>query len=639
MCGICGKVNFDNAQPVDAMLLRRMTNLIAHRGPDGSGEYLSGPVGLGHRRLSIIDLHTGDQPMCNEDGSVWVVYNGEIYNFHELRTELEGRGHRFKSNSDTEVIVHLYEELGDACVTRLRGMFAFALWDEARRRLLLARDRVGVKPLYYADTGRSLLFGSEIKSLLADPQLDRRINPQAVDRFFSYYYVPGEETLLQGVRKLPPGHVLTVDRGKVSVKPYWDLHFEAHEGSMSFPESVASLRQLLRRTVKDHMISDVPVGVLLSGGVDSTGVLSYAAEAADRPLHSFTVGFEGAQFADERPYARMASRRYGTIHHETTMTAGQFRDFLPRYVWHMEEPVCEPPAIALHFVSAIARQTGVKVLLSGEGGDEAFGGYPEYRNLLMLERLKTAAGPFRGLLRAGFGLAGAIGSRRLGRYAPLIDLAPRDYYMSRTATPLTGFNSRRKADLYTPGFASLIRPGSSADTTRALFDSVVDQPLLNRMLYVDTRTWLPDDLLVKADKMTMATSVELRVPLLDHQVLEFAASLPVDYKVKGWQLKRVLKAALEDAVPREIIERKKTGFPVPYDQWMAGELKEFVHDTLLAESAVLNAWFSRAEVARLLRAHQRGEGCSKEVFSLVVFELWHAHFMGNEAFSDYAAAA
>jgi asparagine synthase (glutamine-hydrolysing) len=303
----------------------------------------------------------------------------------------------------------------------------------------------------------------------------------------------------------------------------------------------------------------------------------------------------------------------------------------------MEEPVCEPPAVALHFVSALARRTGVKVLLSGEGGDEAFGGYPEYRNLLILERLKAAVGPARGLLRTGFGLLEAAGSKRLGRYGRLIDLPLHDYYLSRTATPFSGFNAR-KAELYAPAFASRVESATSSNATRALFDAVADRPTLDRMLYVDTCSWLPDDLLVKADKMTMATSVELRVPLLDYQVLEFAASLPAAYKVNGWQLKRILKAALKDSVPSEILKRKKTGFPVPYDRWLAGELKEFAHDTLLAESAGLNTWFSRAEVARILEAHDRGEGHAKEVFSLLVFELWHASFMSQGAFTRYAAA-
>lgn len=604
-----------------------MMDLIQHRGPDGSGAYLSGPVGLGHRRLSIIDLNTGAQPMCNEDGTVWVVYNGEIYNFGELRTGLEKRGHRFKSTTDTEVIVHLYEEVGDQCVSWLRGMFAFALWDERKQRLLLARDRVGVKPLYYTNTGKALTFASEIKSLLADPEVDRRVNLCAIDRFLTYYYLPGNDTLFEGISKLDPGHYLTVEDGKVSIRQYWDLRFDAASHQQSFDEAVDTLQELLSRTVKDHMISDVPVGVLLSGGVDSTGVLSYAVQQTDNPIHTFTMGFDGAAFDDERPYARLASDRFGTVHHEISMTADDFRDFLPKYVWHMEEPVCEPPAVALYFVSHLARQSSVKVLLSGEGGDEAFGGYQTYRNFLILERLKSAFGPAKGLLRLGFQALGQAGCKQIGQYAKLVDTPFSQYYLSRTASPYTAFN-QIKPEIYSEQFAAVLAGEPSDVPTRTLLEHVRDQPLLNRMLYLDTKTWLPDDLLVKADKMTMATSVELRVPLLDFQVLEFAASLPPHYKVRGWKLKRILKSALSQSIPEQIIKRRKTGFPVPYDAWMRKEMKDFVFDTVLARNAASSSFFCRRTVSKLLETHQRGGGHSKEVFCLLVLELWHRQFMG-----------
>lgn len=625
MCGLCGKLNFDPQQPADPGLLRNMMEPIRHRGPDGSGTYLSGPVGLGHLRLSIIDLATGAQPMSNEDGSVWVVFNGEIYNFRELRAELEGRGHRFKSATDTEVIVHMYEEMGDQCVTRFRGMFAFALWDERRQHLLLARDRVGIKPLYYADTGKSLVFASEIKSLLADPTVGREVSPSAIDRFLTYYYLPGNETLFEGIRKLEPGHYLTVDGGRISIHQYWDLRFQPPAADTGFDGAVEALRGLLRNTVADHMISDVPVGMLLSGGVDSSGVLSYAAQQSTRPIHTFSMGFAGAGFADERPYARLAAEKFGTLHHEVEMSSDDFRDFLPRYVWHMEEPVCEPPAVALYFLANFARRSGVKVLLSGEGGDEAFAGYQDYRNLLMLEGLKAAFGPARRLLRLGFAALARAGWRRGADYAALVEPGLPDYYFSRTASPATAFN-RIKPALYLPEFAARFAAAASTAPTRRLFERVGGLGRLDRMLYVDTKTWLPDDLLVKADKMTMAASVELRVPLLDHQVLEFAASLPAHYKLRAWELKRVLKAALAGAVPAPILTRRKTGFPVPYDAWMRGELRDFVCDTLTASNAAIRAYFSPRPLAGLLAAYERGDGGAKEVFCLLVLELWHRRF-------------
>ncbi|GAB4114331.1 MAG: amidotransferase 1, exosortase A system-associated [Acidobacteriota bacterium] len=569
MCGFCGKLNFDPEEPVSEELLLAMTATLHHRGPDGTGLYCRGPVGLGHRRLSIIDLSTGDQPMSNEDGTVWVVYNGEVYNFRDLRRDLERRGHHFRTNSDTEVIVHLYEQDGPEGVARLQGMFAFAVWDERRHRLLLARDRVGIKPLYFVNTGRALLFASEIKALLKDSSVPRELNPVAVDRFLTYYYVPGRETLLRNVYKLEPAHYLTAEDGAVRVRRYWDLRFERGPQTAEFAEAVGALDGLLRTTVRNHLIADVPVGVLLSGGVDSTGVLSYAAEESGNRISTFTVGFSGEEFADERPYARLAVERFGTEHHEVTFGAREFLDFLPHYAWHMEEPVCEPPAVALYYVARLARECGVKVLLSGEGGDEAFGGYQTYRNLLILERMKRVLGPARGLLAAGMQVASWLGVSRLRRFVPLVSPRLEDYYLSRTSDPWRGLASV-KHRLYSEEFKAALRGIRSDEPTREAFSRVDGADDLSRMLYVDSVTWLPDDLLVKADKMTMATSVELRVPLLDHQVLEFAASLPPEFKVSGWSMKRVLKAVLKERVPSPILLRKKTGFPVPYERWLAG---------------------------------------------------------------------
>jgi asparagine synthase (glutamine-hydrolysing) len=620
MCGICGKLNFDTSQQIDQELLRRMTETLLHRGPDGGGEYLSGPVGLGHRRLSIIDLNTGAQPMSNEDGSVWVVFNGEIYNFTELRSELLSRGHEFKSESDTEVIVHLYEELGCESVAKLQGMFAFALWDDRKQLLLLARDRVGIKPLYYINTGKSLLFGSEIKSLLVDSSVSRNINPRAIDRFFTYGYLPGSETLLKGIFKLAPGHYLTVCAGHIQDRQYWDLRFEVDRSRLSFDDAVEELQNLLCRTVKSHMISDVPVGVLLSGGVDSTGILRYAVERTAQPIHTFTVGFSGEKFADERPYARLASERFGTVHHEITMTAKDFLDFLPKYARHMEEPVFEPPAVALYHVSRLARESGIKVLLSGEGGDEAFAGYQTYRNLLLFERMKALFGPAKRLLHLGLQACAQAGWKSVCKFSPLVDLPLTEYYLSRTATPNSAM-IQIKSRLYRRDFAESLGKGESDFPTRQLFSRINHGSSLDAMLYVDTKTWLPDDLLVKADKMTMATSVELRVPLLDFQVLEFAASLPAFFKVRGWTTKRILKAALQDKIPCQIVNRKKTGFPVPYGKWLWSGHKDFVYDRILDPDASIRTFFSRNYMADLLERHQQTKLYSKEVFCLLVLEL------------------
>lgn len=639
MCGIAGKVNLDGQTPVEPELIQRMTNVIAHRGPDGVGQHLSGPVGLGHRRLAIIDLRpTGAQPMSNEDQSVWIVFNGEIYNYLDLREQLLAKGHRFASTSDTEVIVHLYEEYGEECLSRMRGMFAFAIWDERKQSLFLARDRVGIKPLYYTHTGKALLFASEIKSLLQDPTARRDVNPRAIDRFLTYYYLPGNETLFKDIFKVEPGHCLTVRDGKVVDREYWDLSFHTNRKWTNIDEAVETLRELLSGTIKDHMISDVPVGVLLSGGVDSTGVLRYAAEHSSNPISTFTVGFAGASFADERPYARLAAKRFGTVHHDITLTPQDFRDFLPRYVWHMEEPVCEPPGISLYYVSQLARRSSVKVLLSGEGGDEAFGGYTRYRNLLILERLKSAFGPAKALLSAALKTMEVFTGKENRHYRNCIHTAMPDYYYGLAATPETPFN-RQKGSLYTSDFATSLGGYPSDQPTRRLFSQLNGESTLQKMLYVDTKSWLPDDLLVKADKMTMATSVELRVPLLDHQVLEFAASLPSEFKVEGKAMKRVLKMALQESVPPEILSRKKAGFPLPYDRWLKTELRDYVNDTVLSPNAALDGYFNKAAVRTMLEQQQRDAGngrngtkaqhaldCSREIFSLLVLEIWHKEF-------------
>jgi asparagine synthase (glutamine-hydrolysing) len=624
MCGIAGKLNLDG-RTVEPGLIRRMTDVMSHRGPDGEGQHVSGPIGLGHRRLAIIDLRpTGAQPMCNEDGRVWITFNGEIYNYQALRRDLLQRGHQFRSESDTEVIVHLWEEYGPECVAHLRGMFAFGIWDDGRKTLFVARDRVGIKPLYYCETGTSIVFASEIKALLLDPDVKREIDPAAIDRFLTYYYLPGAGTMLKDVAKLEPGHYLLVRDSRTTRKQYWDLQYGGQHGYRSMDEAAEALGSLLRSTVADHMISDVPVGFLASGGVDSTALLSYAVDETDKPIQTFTVGFSGENVVDERPYARLASEQFRTIHREITVSAEDFRTFLPGYVWHMEEPVCEPPAIALYYVSKLAREH-VKVLLSGEGGDEAFGGYPEYRNYTAFERWKKRAGPLVGAGHAALTLASRFGSlQRLDKYAAFIDRRPEDYFYSRTSSPYNYFN-RYKPVLYTDAFAKTLSGTRSADITRRLFDRSGSRNFLEQMLYVDTKTWLPDDLLIKADKITMATSLELRVPFLDHQVLEFAASLPPSFKVKGRETKRVLRRAFSGQVPEAVLSRKKAGFPVPYGRWLTHDLREFVADTLLSRRALSRGYFNRSQVETILQPSTAAS--DRERFSLLVLELWCRQFV------------
>ncbi len=610
-------------------LVKAMADTIHHRGPDDEGYYVSGPIGLGFRRLSIIDLQCGHQPLSNEDGTIWIVFNGEIYNFQELREFLLGKGHVFKTQSDTEVIVHLYEERGPQCLEMLRGMFAFAIWDENAKTLFLARDRVGIKPLYYCLTDTSLVFASEIKAILADPSINREIVPEVIDRFLTFLYVPGQETLLKGIQKLAPGHYLLIRDGKPVIEQYWDLRFAEPTRSQSLKDAEADLLSLLAETVELHMIADVPVGVLLSGGVDSTGVLSFALHGTDKKISSFTVGFSGGEVADERPYARLAAETFGTQHHDMTITAKDFAAFLPQYVWHMEEPVCEPPAVAMYYVSKLARNY-VKVLLSGEGGDEAFAGYSNYRNLVWLERIKRGLSPLNSAVAQGLSIANSLFHLPgVAKYAPLMNATFPDYYYSRTSNPYR-YTGNRLGKVYSADFAQAIDREHTLEPVRGLQAHVRGQNTLDAMLYIDTKTWLPDDLLIKADKMTMANSVELRVPLLDHRVLEFAASLPPSFKLKGFSLKYILKKALSQKLPKEIRNRKKTGFPVPYESWLRNDLKDVVWAVLTDHRTVERGYFSKNAVEALLQANSNGTNYSKEIFSLLSFEIWQRTFLERE---------
>lgn len=625
MCGICGKLNFEQDARLNPALVPAMLDTIRHRGPDDEGVYLKGPVGLGHRRLSIIDLGSGHQPLSNEDGTVWIVFNGEIYNYRELRTYLLDKGHVLKTQSDTEVIVHLYEEFGPGCVEKLRGMFAFGIWDQNTKSLLLARDRIGIKPLYYCLTNKSVVFGSEIKAILADPDVKREVAPEIIDRFLTFLYVPGEETLLKGIHKLPPGNYLFVRNGRPELRQYWDLEFSKPERMPSIKDAESQLLTLLAESVDLHMIADVPVGVLLSGGVDSTAVLGFASEKASAPLNTFTVGFSDPGVIDERPYAKLAAEAFGSRHYEMTISAKEFSDFLPRYVWHMEEPVCEPPAVAMYYVSKLAREH-VKVLLSGEGGDEAFAGYSNYRNIVWLERLKRIFPPANKAAAAGISAADSwLDLSGAGKYAPLVASRFPDYYYSRTSNPFR-YSGNGLGSLYSNDFGASINRERSTEPVRRLFSKVKDLGVLDQMLYIDTKTWLPDDLLIKADKMTMANSLELRVPLLDHKVLEFAASLPCHYKLNGFTTKYILKEVLSKRVPKAILERKKTGFPVPYESWLRRDFKDLIRSILTDRAARERGYFEKAAVERLLQSNDEHGGHSKEVFSLVTLELWHRTF-------------
>ena len=630
MCGICGKFFFDRDASVSEVLVKDMANAIAHRGPDDEGFYIAGQIGLGFRRLSIIDLGGGHQPLSNEDGTIWIVFNGEIYNYQTLRRDLIAKGHTFRTKSDTEVIVHLYEEYGTDCVQHLRGMFAFAIWDSRERALFLARDRVGIKPLYYFVDKKFLAFGSELKAILADPAIVREVDPELIDRFLTYYYMPGGQTLLRNLFKLEPGHTLLAKDGAFEVRRYWDLNFSESDDKRSARDFEEQLVELLDETVQLHMISDVPVGFLLSGGLDSTAMLSFASQKTDKAISTFTVGFSADGVVDERPFARLAAEQYGSKHYELSISSADFAQFLPNYVWHMEEPVCEPPAIALYYISKLASQH-VKVLVSGEGGDEAFAGYENYRNIFWFEQMKATLGPLRRPMASAMMLLGRkLRSRVFTKYGARMGVPFEDYYFSRTSSPFELF-PRERLNLYSEAMAGHINADQSVVVTRQYLSRAADYNLLNKMLYVDTKTWLPDDLLIKADKMTMANSVELRVPLLDHKVLEFAAGLPRNQKVRRLTMKYLAKRALRRHVPKAILSRRKAGFPVPYRAWLRTTLVDWVSEILLDPRTIGRGYFRQDVVEELIRLNLNGADYSKELFSLVVLELWHRAFVDLES--------
>jgi asparagine synthase (glutamine-hydrolysing) len=607
-----------------------MTGSMVHRGPDDEGFYIKNGVGLGHRRLSIIDLSTGKQPLTNEDGSVVVVFNGEIYNYESLRDTLKAKGHLFKTRSDTEVIVHAYEEYGEEFLKKLRGMFAIALWDDRNRTLLLARDRVGIKPLYFSASSNWIVFASEIKAILQDSEFgDVEVNPEAVDSFLRFYFIPGRDTIFKNIRRLLPGRYIKVCNGHIQEHQYWDLEYGSKYHDVNFEDLKRNLDSLLRETVRGHMLSDVPVGFLLSGGVDSTALLSYAVNETKKEVSSFTVGFSGQDFADEREYAGIVARKFGTKHHDITISAADFLNFLPGYIWHMEEPVCEPPAIALYYVSKLASEY-VKVLISGEGGDEAFAGYPNYANYQIVNKIRKFVGPLnRPIAKIINYLFKNNGNNRYKKYGYILGGDLNSYYYSRTSGPFTFFNEDY-ASIYNIDMINVHKINSIFDGFLGGLHAKSDGlNFLNRMLYVDLKTWLPDDLLIKADKMTMANSVELRVPFLDHKVIEFAANIPSKFKVKGTTTKFILKETFRGVVPDEILFRKKAGFPVPYGNWLRNELHENTQEILLDPKTIRRGYFKQGGFEKILKENKLNGFYSKEIFCFLVLEMWHRTFIDS----------
>ena len=639
MCGIAGMVRLDPRTDVEPERLRRMRDEIRHRGPDDAGQYVDGNIGLASRRLSIVDLAGGHMPLANEDQTVWIVFNGEIYNHPQLKRQLERRGHRYRTRSDTETILHLYEEDGEHCVDQLQGMFAFAIWDRPRRRLMLARDRLGIKPLYYALTDRELLFGSEIKALLASGRLNAEFNDQVLPEFLATRFVAGEETFFRGVHKLLPGRTMFWSQGQpLRQRQYWTLHAHAANGNgrrETLASEAAELGARLRRTVQSHLMSDVPVGVFLSGGLDSSGLAALMAPLVQRPLRTFAVGFDEAE-ANELPYARLVARSVRAEHHETVVTPTQFFSALPRLIWHEDEPIAFPSSVPLYFVSRLARRH-VKVVLTGEGADELFLGYNRYRVTAWnarLSRVYSALTPsmVRDQIRQRVrDLPGPV--RRYAERSFLgLESGPRGLFCENFAVFPTGLQHRVLNGRVQPGthdpFAEILRSYESGDGG-----------MLDRMSHADMQTYLVE-LLMKQDQMSMAASVESRVPFLDHELVEHVASIPARHKLRGWQTKAVLRAALRDLVPHEVLTRRKMGFPTPIGPWLRGPFASIVDEFVLSERALDRGFFTPDAITRLVDEHRRGsQNHGDRLWLLVNLEMWHRIFLEREAPDQVLAPA
>jgi asparagine synthase (glutamine-hydrolysing) len=623
MCGIVGIVGKEQASVVAKSAVRRMCDSIIHRGPDDEGLYVQGHVGLGMRRLSIIDLSTGHQPIHNEDQTIWIVFNGEIYNFPELRAELERRGHRFYTNTDTEAIVHLYEEFGDDCVQKLRGMFAFAIWDDRQKRLLLARDRFGKKPLHYASSGGRLFFASEIKSLLAvAPELSD-VDSQGLLGYFCFGYIPDPCTAFTHIKKLPPGHLLAFSDGEIHVRKYWDLpRFGTHK-PMSEDECLEELEHRLGEAVRIRLISDVPLGALLSGGVDSSTVVALMSKYSAAPVKTFTIKFPNEDF-DEASHARLVAERFKTEHHEFTVNPN-FMEMLEKLTQTLEEPFADSSIVPTYCVSRLAREH-VTVALAGDGGDELFAGYDRYQ--INLQRRKLDFMP---------GWTGQLYRRHIFHHLPEGTYGRRFLYTMSLPTnqryldeiSYFSLNGREKS-IFSSDFQAMTRKyPSPMDIFRGYLEAAPADDPLSQLQYLDAKTYLPGDVLTKVDRMSMATSLEVRAPILDHVFAEWVTQLQPSWKLRGGEKKYILKKLAERlGVPRSVIYRPKQGFAVPLVHWFRKEMKQELLGILLEPRTLQRGYFDPAAVRRLVDEHLRGRrDRSGDLWILLIFELWHRNIL------------
>ena len=636
MCGICGIVDF-SGDSVQEDILRKMCQMMIHRGPDDEGVYInhqlqatshqSKPsVGLGHRRLSIIDLSvSGHQPMCNEDGTIWIVLNGEIYNYIELVKDLKEKGHKFKSNTDTEAIIHLYEEYGEECVKKLRGMFAFTIWDEKEEVLMLARDRPGKKPLLYYYKNGIFCFSSEFSSLLASGLIDKEIDPKAINYYLTFGYIPAPMTIYKNVYKLPPAHILIFKNGQVNIKRYWNLDY-TKKIEISEEEAASEVLRLLKEAVKIRLQSDVPLGAFLSGGIDSSTIVALMSQLTGERVKTFSIGFDDKDYS-ELKYANKVADTFNTEHHEFVVKPNVI-EILPILIDHYGEPYADSSAIPTYYVSRQTKQH-VTVALNGDGGDEVFAGYERYQAVLLSEMYQKIPAILRNPLFQTIGnlIPDSFGQKdRLKRIKRFIEGA--HLPLSKRYLQWIGmFTEKVRDDMYTDEFLREVPDSDPLSIISKTLNSSNGLSLLDRLLLTDTMTYLPDDLLVKVDITSMANSLECRSPFLDHYLMEFAASLPAEYKLRRFIKKYILKKAVENIIPKDNIYRRKMGFAVPVGRWFRGELKGFLQDNLLSQDSLKRGYFKPDKIKDIVYQHTSGQkDWSFQLWSLLMLELWHQRF-------------